>query len=74
MCGFDMLAEVEIRKMDIEAAERKATENARFRHLKSKEREMLDAALARVCGFLRVAFDSVRAKLTTGPINKELSY
>ena len=74
MYGFEMLTEVEIRKMDIEAAERKATENARFRHLKSKEREMLDAALARVRGFLRRAFNSVRGKPTAGSISKRLYY
>ena len=61
----------EIWRMDIEAAERRATENARFRHLKSKEREMLDAALAKVYGFLREAFNSVGGKLTTSPLNKE---
>lgn len=60
--------------MDIEEAERKATENARFRHLKSKEREMLGAALTMVYGFLRKASNSVRGKLTTGSINKRLSY
>jgi hypothetical protein len=65
---------VEIWKMDIERAERRATENARFRHLKSREREMLDAALVMVHGSLHRAFDSVRGKLTTGSINKELSY
>ena len=64
----------EIWRMDIEAAERRATENTRFRHLKSKEREMLDAALAMVHGSLQRAFNSVRGKLTTGSINKRLSY
>ena len=45
---YDPEALVEIWKMDIEAAERRATENARFRHLGSKKREMLDAALITV--------------------------
>ena len=71
---YDPEALVEIWKMDIEAAERRATENARFRQLKSKEREMLDAALTMVSGFLRKASNSVRGKLTAGPMNKELSY
>ena len=64
---------VEIWKMDIEAAERRATENARFRHLKSKEREMFDTALTTVRGFLRKAIDSIRCKLPAVPINKELA-
>jgi hypothetical protein len=71
---YDPEVVVEIWKMDIERAERRATENARFRHLKSKEREMLDAALVMVSGSLQRAFNSVRGKLTAGPINKELSY
>ena len=71
---YDPETLVEIWKMDIEAAERRATRNARFKHLKSKEREMVDAALAIVSGSLQKAFDSVRGKLTTGSINKELSY
>jgi hypothetical protein len=65
---------VEIWKMDIERAERRATENARFRHLKSKERKMLDAALTRVYGFLRRALNSSHGKPTAGPIDKRLSY
>ena len=64
----------EIWRMDIERAERRATENARFRHLKSKEREMLDAALTMVYRFLRKVSNSVRGKPTAGLINKELSY
>ena len=64
----------EIWRMEIERAERRATENARFRHLKSKEREMLDAALTMLHGALQKAFNSVRVKLTTGSINKKLSY
>ena len=71
---YDPEAVVEIWKMDIERAERRATKNARFRHLKSKEREMLDTALAMVSGFLRKAFNSARGRLTLGSINKELSY
>ena len=65
---------VEIWKMDIEAAERRAIRNARFRHLKSKEREMLDAALTMASGALQRTFNSVQGKLTTGSINKRLSY
>jgi hypothetical protein len=64
---------VEIWKMDIKAAERRATEKARSRHLKSKEREMFDAALTTVQGFLRKAFNSIQCKPTTVPINKELA-
>jgi hypothetical protein len=65
---------VEIWKMDIERAERRATEKARFRHLKSKEREMLDAALARVYGVLRRAFNALHGKPATGSIDKQMSY
>jgi hypothetical protein len=71
----DPEAFVEIWKVDIEErSERRATRNARFRHLKSKEREMLDAALAMVHGALQRAFSSVQGKLTIGSINKRLSY
>jgi hypothetical protein len=65
---------VDLWKMDIEAAERRATEKARFRHLKSKEREMFDAALAKARRFLRKAFDPTRGKPTAVPTSKELSY
>jgi hypothetical protein len=71
---YDPETFVEIWKMDIEEAERRATENARFRYLKSKKREMLDAALTRVYGVLRRAFNSVHVKPTAGSINKRLSY
>ena len=64
---------VEIWKMNIEAAERRATEKARFRHLKSKERERFDAALTTAREFLRRALDPLRGKPTAVPTNKELA-
>jgi hypothetical protein len=71
---YDPETFVEIWRMDIEEAERRATENARFRHSISKERETLDAALTRVYGLLRRAFNSVHVKPTAGSISKRLSY
>jgi hypothetical protein len=65
---------VEIGKMRIKRAERKAAENWRFRHLKSKESKVLAAVLTNVRGFFRRAFSLARRKSDTGSARERLSF
>ncbi len=71
MCN-EMVFDNDAAKLELEQADHKAAEAWRFRHLKSRETQMLNAVLSGVVRFLRKTFSP--EKTAAGSVRKRLSY
>jgi hypothetical protein len=59
---------------DTLAADRKAAEAWRFHHVKSKERQLLEAGWRAVVGFLHETYGALRAKGSARPAREQPVY
>ena len=68
MCGCEKLVK------DTQAADRRAAEAWRFHHVKTRERQLLEAGLKAVVGFLRETYGALRTKRSARPAREQPVY
>jgi hypothetical protein len=71
MYGYEMM---DAARQEAAQADRKAAEAWRFRYLKSKERQLLEAVVSAAAKFLREAYDALRAHRGARPAREQPVY